>query len=121
MSLKQVIVFRKDIQMNKGKMIAQGAHAAMMCLTSSELITREQEEAIDTWSHGNMAKIAVAVDTLEELDDLQSKASLAGLLVYEVIDSGKTVFDGIPTKTCIAIGPAESSEVDKITGGLKLL
>lgn len=121
MDLKQVIVFRTKFpngkEMNKGKMIAQGAHAAMMCL----IAPGPRDKTLDDWALGSMAKIAVAVDTLEELDDLQSKASLAGLLVYEVIDSGKTVFDGIPTKTCIAIGPAEASEVDKITGGLKLL
>jgi len=29
MEVKQVIVLRKDLQMRKGKMIAQGAHASM--------------------------------------------------------------------------------------------
>jgi len=31
---KQVIVMRKDLNMRKGKMIAQGAHASMAFLTS---------------------------------------------------------------------------------------
>lgn len=123
MALKQVIIFRKDIQMNKGKMIAQGAHAAMMCLTEDvvKMWNQGHLDTIWTWAHGEMAKIAVAVDTLEELNELEKKAKEAGLLCYEVIDSGKTVFDGVPTKTCIAIGPADSVEVDKITGALKLL
>jgi PTH2 family peptidyl-tRNA hydrolase len=29
MSVKQVIVMRKDLNMRKGKMVAQGAHASM--------------------------------------------------------------------------------------------
>lgn len=119
MALKQVIVFRKDIQMNKGKMIAQGAHAAMMCLLYT--IPEEQETSVYDWAHGAMAKIVAQVGTLEELNELEKKAEEAGLLCYEVIDSGKTVFNGVATKTCIAIGPAEDTEIDKITGGLKLL
>lgn len=115
-SLKQVIVFRKDIQMNKGKMIAQGAHAAMMCLLDTFVSAQVNE-----WAHGAMAKIAAGVDTLEELDALEAAAREAGLLVYAVNDSGKTVFKGIETKTCIAIGPAKSEDIDKITGHLKLI
>lgn len=125
MQLKQVIVFRTKFpngkEMNKGKMIAQGAHAAMMCLIHDRDLPTDQYVNVWDWAWGSMAKIAVAVDTLEELNELEKKAKEAGLLCYEVIDSGKTVFNGVPTKTCIAIGPAESSEIDKITGGLKLL
>jgi peptidyl-tRNA hydrolase len=29
-------------------------------------------------------------------------------------------FNGVPTKTCIGIGPNESEEIDKVTGHLKL-
>jgi len=120
MALKQVIVFRKDIQMNKGKMIAQGAHAAMMCLLEIDMDDARMD-TVTSWAWGTMAKIVCGVDTLEELDELQRTAKAAGLLCYEVIDSGKTVFDGVPTKTCIAIGPADDLEIDKITGALKLI
>lgn len=37
------------------------------------------------------------------------------------VDAGLTEFKGIPTKTCIAIGPADSNEINKISGHLKLL
>jgi PTH2 family peptidyl-tRNA hydrolase len=34
---------------------------------------------------------------------------------------GKTEFNGVPTKTCLGIGPAKAEKIDKITGDLKLL
>ena len=38
----------------------------------------------------------------------------------EIEDEGRTEFKGIPTKTCIAIGPNKAKEIDKITGHLPL-
>lgn len=32
MDIKQVIVIRKDLNMRKGKIIAQGSHASMGCI-----------------------------------------------------------------------------------------
>ena len=38
-----------------------------------------------------------------------------------ITDAGLTEFNGVPTNTCIAIGPWDPAEIDKITGHLKLL
>ena len=38
-----------------------------------------------------------------------------------ITDAGHTEFHGVPTRTCLAIGPAWSDEIDAITGGLQLL
>jgi PTH2 family peptidyl-tRNA hydrolase len=46
---------------------------------------------------------------------------LAGIKHHVVTDSGLTEFGGVPTKTCVAIGPDKSSKIDIITGGLELL
>lgn len=43
------------------------------------------------------------------------------LNVSLVTDSGRTEFGGVPTKTCLAIGPNKIEEIDKITGHLPLL
>ena len=40
---------------------------------------------------------------------------------YIVTDAGNTEFNGIQTKTAVAIGPWDDSEIDKITASLKLL
>jgi peptidyl-tRNA hydrolase, PTH2 family len=112
--MKQVIVLRKDLNMRKGKMIAQGAHASL----SAYLIADEKQQ--DAWWDQGQTKICVGVDTEAELHEIWRKAAGAGLPTYIVRDAGRTEFKG-PTYTAVAIGPADSSEIDKITGSLKLL
>jgi PTH2 family peptidyl-tRNA hydrolase len=38
-----------------------------------------------------------------------------------IIDSGLTEFGGVPTKTCVAIGPDIDAKIDVLTKHLKLL
>ena len=52
---------------------------------------------------------------------IRDLASQQGLEVHMITDTGKTEFHGVPTNTCLAIGPDEASKIDAITGGLKLL
>jgi PTH2 family peptidyl-tRNA hydrolase len=113
--LKQVIVIRKDLKMRRGKEIAQGAHASISCLRNL-VATRLEEE----WLASGMTKICVTVDSEQELIDILILAQAAGLQVHLITDAGKTEFDGVPTKTCLAIGPDHSDKIDKITGHLKL-
>ncbi len=134
MSVKQVIVMRTDLKMRKGKMISQGAHASMIFL--SERIryfgfqsndgefaypdlhfTQEEKE----WIQGSFVKICLQVDSEEDLDRIFNQAVDGGLTVHMVVDSGKTEFNGVPTKTCLAIGPNEAEKIDNVTGDLKLL
>jgi len=72
------------------------------------------------WLNGIFTKIVVGCNSEEELLELHEKAKKTNLPVSLVIDAGRTEFKE-PTKTCIAIGPAESEKIDKITGHLKLL
>ena len=69
----------------------------------------------------SFTKITVSVDSEDELIDIYNKAKDAGLTVHLITDSGLTEFHGIPTKTCLAIGPNFSEKIDPITGHLKLL
>jgi len=119
MKYKMVIVMRNDLNMRKGKMIAQGAHAATMCFIQGGV---DIEKKIMAWlTEGHMGKICVRVDSEEELLDILAKASAANLEVHLVTDAGFTEFGGVATRTCLAIGPELSEEIDKITGHLKLL
>ncbi|MAI69566.1 MAG: aminoacyl-tRNA hydrolase [Rhodopirellula sp.] len=123
---KQVIVMRHDLKMRRGKQIAQGAHASMAFLASRLKVTgvvsmNEFDEASQAWLSGGFAKICCRVDSEDELLAIRDLASQQGLEVHMITDSGKTEFHGVPTNTCLAIGPDESSKIDAITGELKLL
>jgi PTH2 family peptidyl-tRNA hydrolase len=137
--VKQVIVIRKDLNMRKGKMCAQAAHASMKVLLDRmerqeyakdstlwdecfvwHMIVLESEP-LDRWLRGAFTKITVSVDSEEELLEIKQKAEEAGMLCSLVTDAGKTEFHGERTNTAIAVGPEWASKLDKITGHLKLL
>ncbi|MFB6454236.1 aminoacyl-tRNA hydrolase [Chitinophaga sp. Hz27] len=126
--IKQVIVMRKDLNMRKGKMIAQGAHASIAFLTRQATVEgytfqtqlRNPEEVLE-WMTEGFKKIALSVDSEEELDRIYQQAVDDGLVVTLITDSGLTEFGGVPTKTCCAIGPNKNEDIDRITKDLKLL
>jgi peptidyl-tRNA hydrolase, PTH2 family len=123
---KQVLVLRKDLNMRKGKMVAQGAHASMAAIL--ELARREGDQLIipldprtEPWLCGRFKKICVSVDSEAELLAVYAKAKSAGLVCALIRDAGLTEFGGVPTLTAVAVGPDEGSKVDAITGHLPLL
>ena len=117
--IKQVIVLRKDLNMRKGKMCAQSSHASMAAiLDNGELKTNAY---VKEWLAGAFTKIVVGVDSEEELINVYNFAHAAGINCSLITDAGRTEFDGVPTKTAVAIGPGNTEEIDIITGDLKLL
>lgn len=128
MNAKQVIVIRKDLGMRKGKMASQGAHASMKVILDAfgkwhedRLEISGMSNAVQDWLKHKFTKVVVSVKSLEELEVIYQKAIEAKLPCAMIIDSGTTEFNGVETKTCLAIGPADAMEVDKITGDLPLL
>lgn len=145
--IKQVIVIRKDLNMRKGKMCAMAAHASMKVLLDrmefeeegynhqmdDTLIVRKRtgnvtrtlkcktESYLNKWLEGSFAKIVVSCNSEEELLELQKQAKEANILNALITDAGATEFNGVPTVTCLAIGPHKSEEINRITGNLKLL
>lgn len=131
---KQVIVIRKDLNMRKGKMCSQAAHASMkVLLDMSTKISDEDGEtggrtivflpgsAMNDWVNGIFTKITVSVDSEEALLAVHEQAKAAGLPTALIQDVGKTEFGGVPTYTAVAVGPAWADEIDPITGKLPLL
>ena len=119
---------RNDLGMRKGKMIAQGAHASMKVLLQGGGMDAERTQftlqtwpALAAWLGGRFTKVCVSVDSEAALDDIVAKARAAGGPVALIVDAGQTEFHGVPTKTCCAVGPAWTDEVDAITGALSLL
>jgi len=123
---KQVIVLRKDLNMRKGKMIAQGAHASMRAILNlghqeATSFVIPLDERLAPWLLGRFKKICVSVNSEIELLALHEKARAAGLITSLIQDAGLTEFGGVPTYTAVAVGPDRSDRVDAITGELPLL
>lgn len=178
-NVKQVIVVRKDLNMRKGKMVAQGSHASMKDLLyrfrkvqkfgegstllallinfacpimagvilSCSLLNAQHiaiiflvilsciqislfvrgffiygmTESERLWYYGNFRKICVYVNSEQELLDVYEKAKAKNLKAHLVEDAGLTEFNGVKTKTCIAIGPHFDEDFEEVTGKLPLL
>lgn len=112
---KQALLIRRDLSMTRGKEIAQGAHASMITLLEHRDDPRMQE-----WLRGHFTKIALSVPDEDELMDLYQRAVDAGMICSLVTDSGFTMFNGVPTRTVVAIGPDQNEKIDEICGHLKL-
>lgn len=126
MGHKQVIVLRKDLNMRKGKMVAQGAHASMGAILSlakrdGNTLTLEMDERVHAWLTGPFKKICVSVNSEQELLEIYERAKADGLVCSLIRDSGLTEFGGVPTYTAVGIGPDFDEVIDKYTGHLPLL
>ena len=126
---KQVIVIRRDLRMRRGKEIAQGAHASTAWLADRVIQGMTPNGTVDhvalsaaerAWLESSFRKVTVKVGSEEELMAVYGKAVEAGLVVHLVTDRGLTEFGGIPTRTCLAVGPDYDDLVDPVTGDLEL-
>lgn len=113
-SYKQVIIVRKDLNMRKGKMIAQGSHASLGAYLKAS------KESQTEWMNEGQTKIAVSVSSEEELLTVYSRLEKAGLRPVLIRDAGHTEFKE-PTLTAVGVGPVLQEEVDLITSQLPLL
>ena len=125
---KQVIVVRKDLNMRKGKIAAQSSHASLGAILNyggkvyeGTLTLTIENLAVKEWLDGRFTKVCVSVDSEEELIDIYTKAMNRKVNVKLIKDAGLTEFGGVPTYTCLAIGPDYPENIDPITGHLKLL
>ena len=126
---KQVIVIRRDLRMRRGKEIAQGAHASTAWLADRVLQGMTPDGTVDhvalseaerAWLQSSFRKVTVKVSSEEELMAVYRKAVGAGLVVHLVTDRGLTEFGGVPTRTCLAVGPDYDDLIDPVTGDLEL-
>lgn len=132
---KQIIIIRKDLNMRKGKSIAQGAHASMAVffnLMKDEktgylkhegdeyhAFFKHKSEAVHNWMTVRFKKICVYVNSEQELLDLYELAKSKGLLCSLIKDAGLTEFKE-PTHTSVAIGPDWDENIDPLTKHLPL-
>jgi PTH2 family peptidyl-tRNA hydrolase len=114
---KQVIVFRSDLKLSKGKVAAQAGHAAV---SAAEEARKHRKDWWEAWLNEGQCKVVLKVKSEKELLALEKQAKEMALPCALIIDRGLTE---IPpgTITCLGIGPAPTDKIDKITGNLPLL
>lgn len=108
-----------------GKIAAQAGHATLACYkTLSKAASKDPNgkaaQILKAWERRGQAKIAVQVKSEEELLLLQGTARSLGITAEVIADAGRTQIES-GSLTVLGVGPAPKSEVDGVTGGLKLL
>src|SRR3989338_4548815 len=114
MEYKQAIVMRKDLDLSKGKLAAQAAHASLEAYKCAKAGARA------AWESAGQKKVVLKVDGLKELEAIFRQAKEAGLPCSMIKDAGKTELPA-GTATAVGIGPATEREIDSVTRNLKLL
>lgn len=117
MGWKMVVVARRDLDLSKGKLAAQVAHAAVACVLKAE---RHAGEALAEWLDAGQKKTVLKVPGERDLYPLKQAAERAGLCVALIQDAGHTEIPA-GTVTVLGIGPGDELTIDKVTGHLQLL
>jgi PTH2 family peptidyl-tRNA hydrolase len=84
-------------------------------------LRHRDDPRVVAWLAGSNAKVCVRVESEQELLAVYRAARQAGLLAEAITDAGRTEFHGVPTVTCLAVGPDTDDNLAPITGELKLL
>ncbi len=115
--LKQVILVRKDLNLPKGKLSAQVAHASLEAFLKTQ---KKDKKLASEWRTGGAKKVVLRVENKKELLKFKQILDDAGFITSLIIDAGHTVL-APNTMTCLGVGPDYSEKLDNITGHLKMV
>ncbi|KAI4495954.1 hypothetical protein M0802_008169 [Mischocyttarus mexicanus] len=112
---KLVLVVRNDLKMGKGKVASQCAHAAVAAYKSIV----KYPIILKAWENCGQVKIAVKVNSEDELRAIAKASKEIGLITNVIHDAGLTqIAPG--SRTVCAVGPGPVKLIDLVTGHLKL-
>lgn len=126
---KQLILVRKDLKMQQGKLAAQVAHASLMSflnacskkqnkrVTSYEVFAFSCEEE---WLNNASTKVVLAVKNENQLLKYQKIAEENAIPNALITDLGRTCFNNQETVTCLGIGPFDNETLDTLFKRLQL-
>jgi len=122
--LKQAIVVRKDLNLNKRQVANKVAQASLKFIVENNEADRGGKLVVSlsndevAWLTGSFSQDILGVTNQEQLNDIMFRAQILGIEAYPVFnkkdeESEETV--------CIALGPDEAGVIDKLIYGLKSL
>ena len=114
---KVVVLVRQDVKMSKGKTAAQACHAAVSCAVQA---MKRQPSVFSEWDSIGQKIVCLKVASQKELFEFKAIADAQKLITGLICDAGRTEIEP-GTFTCMGIGPAKQSVLDKITGELSML
>jgi len=117
MDYKLVVAVREDLNLSKGKLAVQVAHAAVAAALEAKA---NHPKWFHAWMKEGQKKVVVGVRDLEELLGLRRKALEMKLPTALIEDAGLTELPP-GTTTCLGVGPGPNHLVDAVTGHLKLV
>ncbi len=113
-NVKQAILVRNDLNIGKGKIATQVAHASL------EAYKKADKDIIKKWEEGGSKKIVLKVNSLNELLEFKKKADQLKIPLALINDAGLTQLKE-STTTCLGLGPDDEDKIDKLIKDLKLL
>ncbi|KFQ32227.1 hypothetical protein N331_00968 [Merops nubicus] len=107
---------RNDLKIGKGKVAAQCSHAAVSAYKQAQ---RRNPELLKQWEYCGQPKVVLKAPDEETLIQLLADAKHLGLTVSLIQDAGRTqIAPG--SQTVLGIGPGPADLIDKVSGHLKL-
>lgn len=116
MDYKLVVAVREDLDMSKGKMAVQVAHASVISALNCK---KTNAKWFRNWYDEGQKKVVVKAADVEGLRELQGEATKLNIPTALIDDAGLTELPP-GTTTCLGIGPAPNAVIDQVTGRLKL-
>ena len=114
---KMVCIVNQGLKMGKGKIAAQVGHGAVMATMKAGA---EKPLHLEQWLATGQKKVCLKGQDAEHLLALEKQAKAAGISTTIVRDAGHTQIPS-GSLTVLALGPTTESELEQITGELKLL
>lgn len=109
--MKQVIIIREDLDMSKGKSVAQGSHVSVLATRNAD------EKIVEQWLDQGGKKIVLSVKSKHQLENVLEE--ITDLPTAKIHDLGYTELEA-GTLTAAAIGPAVEEDIDNYTSNLSL-
>jgi peptidyl-tRNA hydrolase len=122
--LKQAIIIRKDLNLNKRDLASTVARASLKFIVENNeaergnqlLVSLSSEE--QAWLTGSFYQDILGVTNRDQLDEILFRAEIMGIEAYPVFVPNDSEN---PDVTCIAIGPDEPDVINRLIHSLKPL